>query len=109
MKALTLVHYITNYTTKGDCNQYQRIMATAIVRKVFKNRDRPGSGPRFYSPNLDKFVLKAFNKLSHNCEVSKPLVVGFLLCLPDHHTLNASVKSINNSVLKDKFLLLIFG
>ncbi len=31
MKALAIIHYITNYATKGDCSQYQRIMSAAIV------------------------------------------------------------------------------
>ena len=60
-------------------------------------------------PTLDKFLLKAFNKLSHNREVSRSLVVGFLLDLPNHYILNALVKLINISILKTKFLLLIFG
>ena len=37
------------------------------------------------------------------------MVTGFLLNLPDHHTLDAPIKSINISVFKDKFPLLISG
>ena len=81
-------------------------MATATVKKVFENQDNPGPWPLSYTPNLDKFLLKAFNWLSHNYEVSRRLVVGFLLDLPDYYTLNVPVKSINISVLKNKFLLL---
>ena len=81
-------------------------MAVAIIRKAFKNQDKPGPKPLFYTSNLDKFLLKAFNKLSYNYKVSGPLVVRFLLDLP---TSNASVKSINISVLRDKFSLLISG
>ena len=39
IKALALIYYITNYATKGDCSQYQRVMVVAIVRKVFDNHD----------------------------------------------------------------------
>ena len=53
-------------------------MAAAIVRKAFDDRDKPGPGPPSYTPTLDKFSLKAFNRLSHDREVSGPLVVGFL-------------------------------
>lgn len=59
-------------------------------------------------PTLDKFFLKVFNKLLHNCEVSKLLVVRFLLDLLDYYTSNFFVKLINILVLKIKFLLLIF-
>ena len=107
LKTLALVHYITNYATKGDCSQYQRIMAAAIVRKAFEDRDKPGPGLPSYLPTLDKFLLKVFNKLLHNREVSGPLVAGFLLDLPDHYTPNAPIKSMNLFVLKIKFLLLI--
>ena len=109
VKALALIHYIINYATKGDCSQYQRIMAAAIVRKAFEDQDKPGPGPPSYTPNLDRFSLKAFNRLSHDHQVSGPLVAGFLLDLPDHYTPDAPVKSINISVLKDKFPLLISG
>lgn len=31
VKALVLVRYITNYITKSDCSQYQRIMEAVFV------------------------------------------------------------------------------
>lgn len=37
VKALALVRYITNYATKGDCSQYQRIMGAAFVRKAYED------------------------------------------------------------------------
>ena len=107
VKPLVLVYYITNYAMKRDYSQYQRIIAIAIVRKTFEDRDKPGPRPPFYTPNLDKFLLKVFNRLSYNCKVCGSLVVGFLLDLSNHYTPNTSVKSINIFVLKDKFLLLI--
>lgn len=60
-----------------------------------------------YISSLDKFVLKAFNRLSHDYEISGLLVVSFLLCLPDHYTLYTYVKNINIYILRMKFLLLI--
>lgn len=50
-------------------------MALVIVKLTFKNRDKSGPGPLSYTSNLDKFLLKAFNRLSHNYEVSELLVV----------------------------------
>lgn len=63
MKALAIVYYITNYATKRNYSQYQRIMAVVIVRKVFEDQDKSGPGPFFNMPTLDKFLLKAFNSL----------------------------------------------
>lgn len=83
-------------------------MAAAIVKKVFKDQNKLGSKPLSYMPTLVKFLLKAFNSLLHNCEVNKLLVAAFLLDLPNHYTSNALVKSINLSILKTKFPLLIF-
>ncbi len=37
VKALAFIWYITNYATKGDCNQYQRVMRAAFVRKAFED------------------------------------------------------------------------
>lgn len=82
-------------------------MSVAIVKKAFEDRNKSDSRLPFYTPNLDKILLKAFNRLSYNCEVSRPLVARFLLNLLHHYTPNTPIKSISISVLKDRFLLLI--
>ncbi len=42
-------------------------MAAAIVQKAFDNHENNIiTGPLNYIPNLNKFVLKAFNELSHD-------------------------------------------
>ena len=64
IKALAFIHYITNYAIKSDCNQYQRVIAVAIVRKAFDNYDKDLTTiSANYAPTLDKFALKAFNQL----------------------------------------------
>lgn len=83
-------------------------MVAIIVRKVFEDQDKPGSGPLSYMSTLDKYLLKAFNRLINNYKISRPLVVSFLLNLPDYYTFNSPVKLINIFMLKTKFLLLIF-
>ncbi len=91
---MALIHYITNYATKGDCNQYQRVMAATIVRKAFDNHDNNiATGPSNYTLTLDKFALKAFNRLSHDREISGPLVASYLLNLLDHYSPKAIVKA----------------
>ena len=109
VKALALIYYIIKYATKGDYSQYQKIMITAIIKKTFENQNKPGLRLLFYTPILDTFSLKAFNKLLHDYEVSKPLIARFLWDLPNHYTPNALVKLINISMLKTKFPLLISG
>lgn len=101
-------HYITNYAIKNNCSQYQRVMAAAMVRKALKDHVKNPT-PTFanYIPTLDKFALKAFNWLSHNCEVSGPLVASYLLDLPDHYSLKAIVILININLLKIKFPLIL--
>lgn len=34
MKTLAIIYYITNYSTKGNCSQYQYIIFIAIIRKA---------------------------------------------------------------------------
>lgn len=63
----------------------------------------------FYSTNLDKFLLKVFNKFLHNYKVSKLMMTRFLLGLSNLYIPNALIKKINIFILKAKFLLLIFG
>lgn len=37
MKALVIIPYITNYTTKNECSQYQNIMSANIVWKAYED------------------------------------------------------------------------
>lgn len=83
-------------------------MTTAIVKKAFENYDKnPIPTSANYTRTLDKFALKAFNKLSHDRKVSRPLVASSLLDLPDHYFSKAIVKSININFLKIKFSLIL--
>lgn len=56
---------------------------------------------------LNKFLLKVFNRLSHDCKVNRPLIARFLLDLPDYYTPNTPDKLINLFILKAKFPSLI--
>ncbi len=104
---MALIHYITNYATKSDCSEYQRVMAAAIVRKAFDNHDKDSTNSSAnYTPSLDKFALKAFNRLSHDWEISGPLVASYLLDLPDHYFPKVNIKTINIALLRAKFSLI---
>lgn len=100
IKLLALIYYITNYTTKDNCSWYQRVIATTIVSKVFNDYDNNlMTDPSNYTSLLDKFSLKAFNWLSHDWEISRPLVISYLLNLPNHYSLKVIMTTINIALL----------
>lgn len=75
VKALALVGYITNYATKGDCSQYQRVMGAAFVQKSWEKKAAAIASHGVLSPaeNSDqKFSLKAYNRLAYDKEISGP-------------------------------------
>lgn len=59
---MTLINYITNYARKGDCSQYQRVIAMTRINKAFDNYDKNSStSSSNYNSTLEKFALKVFN------------------------------------------------
>lgn len=103
---LALIYHITNYATKGNYSQYQRIMAATMVKKTFEDLDIR-SGTNNITPKLDKFILKRFNRLFYHREVNEPLVASFLFGLPDHYFSRLVVKTFNIELLKTKFELIL--
>ena len=115
------MRYITNYATKGDCNQYQRALAFAIARKLLEERlqwQRLSEHPNLAgaASNLsgcfvdqDKFALRAFNRISHDREISGPLAASTLLKLPEYYTLKGLiVKKILTDFIRCKFPTITF-
>lgn len=80
----------------------------AIIRKAFKDFDIK-SGTTNTLLGLDKLALNAFDWLSHNRKVSRPLVASFFLDLPDHYFPTVVMKTINILLLKTKFDLTLSG
>lgn len=110
IKVLALIHHITNYLTKSDCSQYQRVISVARMRKAFDNHDTNIMiGSSNYTLTFDKYALKAFNQLFHDREISRLLVTSYLLNLPDHYSLKAIIKTINITILQAKLLLILNG
>lgn len=76
------------------------IISTIIVREILEEWDyQCNPSPPTYILSLDKFILKAFNRLFHDCEIGRPLVANFLLAFLDHYTPHTSVKTINIYIL----------
>ncbi len=88
MKALAIIHYITNDVTKSNYSQYERIMSTAIVRKVYE--DAQAKVIATITPvgyvYFDKFALQTFDRLVYKREVSRSLAVSCLLGFQDHYS-----------------------
>ncbi len=57
---------------------------------------------------VDKFPLRAFNRLAYNCEISGPLAANIRLGLPKYYTSEKSLKRINLKNLRSYFLKIIF-
>lgn len=103
---LTLIYYIIKYATKGNCNQYQGVIAAVIIKKAYKDLEIRFSLANTIS-RLDKFSLKAFNQLSYNWNVNWLLVTSFLLGLPDYYFPIAIVKTNNIAFVKTKLEVIL--
>ncbi len=103
--ALALIYYITNYATKGDASQYQRMMGAAFVKSTY-DESQPLSNTTSPDTNVslpDKFALRVFNKLAYDREISGLLVASLLLVLSEHYTMSYDIRSINIGLLHSRF------
>ncbi len=108
---LALIYYITNYTTKGDISQYQRIMGAAFVKNTYDESQSP-SNTTTLDTNIglpEKFALRAFNRLAYDREISGPLVASLLLGLLEYYTMPCDVRSINIGLLRSRFSEIALG
>ncbi len=99
VKALALVCYITNYATKGDYSQYQRMMSTTFIQnahnKAMLQYDIQDQIDWPRNMEVDKFVLGIFNRFAHDCKISGPLAINTLLVFPEYYTAEKSLKKVN--------------
>lgn len=99
---------MTNYATKGDCSQYQRVMSAAFVRKAYEEAvdkrlvNAPTGAVRVL--DIDKFALRAFNRLAYDREISGPLIANTLLDLPEFYTPHKTIRRVNLQALRRKFV-----
>ncbi len=112
VKALAFVWYITNYTTKSDCNQYYCVMETAFVCKAFEDAATwPGHknlAKQIWFIDVDKFAFCALNWLAYDREISGPFAPSSLLGLFEYYTLQHSPKKINQNTFRRKIALQFF-
>lgn len=113
IKALALVHYITNYATKCNYNQYQRIIEAAFVWKIYENATNQhiedDSTGVIQRAKIDSFALLAFNCLTYDREISGSLAANTLLYWPEYFIPKKIIRKINLWALCKRFSKIIFG
>ena len=106
-KALAAVYYMTNYATKYDVSQYQLILTASMVKRTLEDA-KAATEPseqqlRIRRQDMDKFALRAFNRLAQDREISGPQVASSLLNLPDYYTLPTKIRRLNLGQLRRRF------
>ena len=104
--ALSTVYYMTNYATKHDVGQHQLILTAALVKRALEDAKAaavPSEAQlRIRSQDMDKFALRAFNRLANDREVSGPQAASCLLGLPDSYKLPTTIRRLNLQHLRDR-------
>ena len=88
-------------------------MGAAFVRKAYEDatdqRIEDGSTGVVRRVRIDKFALRAFNRLAYDREISGPLAANTLLDLPKYFTQKKIIRKINLWALRKRFSKIIFG
>jgi hypothetical protein len=104
--ALSAVYYMTNYATKHDVGQYQLILTAALVKRALEDAksvaDPSEVQLRIRRQDMDKFALRAFNRLANDREVSGPQAASCLLGLPDSYKLPTTIRRLNLDHLRNR-------
>jgi len=97
--AFSAAYYMTNYATKHDVSQYQLILTAAILKRALEDArsvtDPSEAQLRIRRQDMDKFALRAFNRLSSDREISGPQAASNLLGLPDFYMLPTTIRRLN--------------
>ena len=92
--AFSAVYYMTNYATKHDVSQYPLIL-TASLEEAKSVADPSETQLRIRRTDMDKFALRAFNRLSSDREISGPQAASSLLGHPDFYALPTTIRRLN--------------
>ena len=97
--AFSAVYYMTNYATKHDVSQYQLILTASILKRALEEAklvaDPSETQLRIRRTDMDKFALRAFNRLSSDREISGPQAASSLLGHPDFYALPTTIRRLN--------------
>lgn len=67
MNTLAIIHYITNYMTKNDYNQYKPIIFAVIIQKTYRDFQVKAmvTISHVKYTTFDKFALQIFHRLAY--------------------------------------------
>jgi hypothetical protein len=110
-KALSLMFYITNYSTKDENSTYQMVMAASVIKEGLERAKSAANASDKEKENLEKgtlnFSLRVFNRMALDREVSGVQVASSLLKLPDYYAPRSELRRINLYYLRRRFEALI--
>ena len=99
VKALSLIHYITNYATKDDVSPHQMLVKAALLKQSIK-KAKATSTPnannlQIRRKDIDQFAFRCFNTLSHDHKISSVQIASSLLQLPSYYIANDNFVQVN--------------
>ena len=84
-KALAYVYYLTNYATKADISPQQILVKGALIADSIKSAGGDIANTNDLQQD-SKFLLRWYNSLAHDQEISGVQIANSLLQLPAHYT-----------------------
>ena len=93
------MYYLTNYAAKDDIKPHQMILKAALVKEAIE-KAKATSEPspqqlRLWDAGEDQFLLRSFNSLSNDREISGVQIASSLLQLPPYYTHSDRCVEIN--------------
>jgi hypothetical protein len=110
-KALSLMYYITNYSTKDENSTYQMVTAAAVIKESQERAeaatDTNDEEREAFEIAMRNFAMRAFNRMSLDREVSGVQAASSLLQLPTYYAPRSESRHINLHYLRRRFEALI--
>jgi Helitron helicase-like domain at N-terminus/PIF1-like helicase len=110
-KALSLMFYITNYSTKDENSTYQMVMAASVIKESLERAKSAATATNKEKQTMESdmlnFSLRVFNRMALDREVSGVQVASSLLKLPDYYAPPSELRRINMHYLRRRFEALI--
>ena len=108
VKTFAFVKHIINYVIEKNCNQYQRIMKFAFICKtgidVVKNSNNESNSNNFVLiANIEKFVLRTYNRFIHNREINDFFIANYLKKLSKYYIYFLKMKRISLNLFRRIF------
>lgn len=99
-KAHAYIYYLTNYATKADLSPQQILIKTALMVESRKSILADQGSSSNQTSQDPKFLLRWYNSLAHDQEISGVQIASTLLKLPSHYTNFTKFVNVNLSTLR---------